>query len=150
MNSVLTEMATITLRMMACVVTPLAASAAAMEPASTLMTAIAGVSGPAPAGDSVEVKATTRPVTTVPMMSAARPSEKPEAIAPWKISALKEMQYAIWTIAEMTPAKASRPRVGKSMLRGRRSARLASDSKCSVRNVHGFRLRPIMAGGRSN
>jgi hypothetical protein len=50
----------------------------------------------------------------------------------------------------MTPAKASRPRVGKSMLRGRRSARLASDSNCSVRNVHGLRLRPIMAGGRSN
>jgi hypothetical protein len=32
------------------------------------------------------------------------------------------MQYAICTIAEMTPAKASRPRVGKSMLRERRSA----------------------------
>ena len=56
-NSVLTEMATITLRMMACMVTPLAASAAAIEPASTLMTAIAGVSGPAPAC----VSARTRP-----------------------------------------------------------------------------------------
>jgi hypothetical protein len=53
-----------------------------MEPASTLMTATAGVSGPASAGDSVEVSATTMPVTTVPMMSAARPSEKPEASAP--------------------------------------------------------------------
>ena len=68
MNSVLTEMPTITLRMMACVEAPLAASAAAMEPASTLMTAMAGVSGPASAGDSVEVSATTMPVTTVPMM----------------------------------------------------------------------------------
>jgi hypothetical protein len=58
------------------------------------------------------------------------------------------MQYAICTTAEMTPAKASRPRVGKSMLRGRRSARLASDSKDSV-HFHGLRLRPIMAGGRS-
>ena len=56
------------------------------------MTATAGVSGPALAGDSVEVSATTTPVTTVPMMSAAKPSEKPDAIAPWKISALKEMQ----------------------------------------------------------
>ena len=56
MNSVLTEMPTITLRMMACVLAPLAASAAAMEPASTLMTATAGVSGPASAGDRVEVE----------------------------------------------------------------------------------------------
>ena len=148
MNSVLTEMPTITLRMMACVEAPLAASAAAMEPASTLMTAMAGVSGPASAGDRVEVSATTMPVTTVPMMMAARPREKPEASAPWKIRALKEMQYAICTTAEMTPAKASRPRLGKSALRGRRSARLASDSKDGVRNVHGLRLRPIMAGGR--
>ena len=120
-----------------------------MEPASTLMTATAGVSGPASAGESVDVKATTTPVTTVPMMSAARPSEKPEASAPWKIRALKEMQYAICTTAAMTPAKASRPRLGKSVLRGRRSARLASDSNDGVRNVHGLRLRPIMAGGRS-
>jgi len=77
----------------------------------------------------------TTPVTAVPMMSAARPSAKPEAIAPWKISALNEMQYAICTTAEMTPAKASRPRVGKSVLRERRSAKLASDSKDTVRNV---------------
>jgi hypothetical protein len=46
----------------------------------------------------------------------------------------------------MTPAKASRPKVGKSTLRGRRSAKLASDSKDSVRNVHALRLEPIMAG----
>jgi hypothetical protein len=58
------------------------------------------------------------------------------------------MQYAICTTAEMTPAKASRPRDGKSVLRGRRSAKLASDSKDGVRNVYGLKLLPIMAGGR--
>jgi hypothetical protein len=46
------------------------------------MTATAGVSGPASAGDKVEVSATTMPVTTVPMIRAARPREKPEARAP--------------------------------------------------------------------
>ena len=116
MNTVLTEMADQHIDDDALCAGTLCRRAAAMEPASTLMTATAGVSGPPLAGDNVEVRATMTPVTTVPMMSAARPSGKPEAIAPWKISALNEMQYAICTTAEMTPAKASRPRVGKSVV----------------------------------
>ena len=71
---------------------PLAASAAAREPASTLITATAGESGPPLAGDSVEVSAMTTPVTAVPMISAAKPRENPLAIGPVKISALNEMQ----------------------------------------------------------
>jgi hypothetical protein len=39
------------------------------------------------------------------------------------------MQYAICTTAEMMPAKASRPMVGKSALRGRLSAKFASEAK---------------------
>ena len=85
-------MATSTLMITAWLLAPLAASAAATEAASTLITATAGSSGSASAGDKVEVSATTRHVTTVPMMSAARPSAKPPTISPWKISALKEMQ----------------------------------------------------------
>ncbi len=63
-----------------------------MELASTLMTATAGVSGPASAGDRVEVSDTTMPVTTVPMIRAASPSAKPDDSEPWKMRALNEMQ----------------------------------------------------------
>ena len=56
------------------------------------MTATAGVSGPAWAGESVDVKATTKPVTTLAMMSMPRPSANPEASKPWKIKALNVMQ----------------------------------------------------------
>ena len=85
-------MATITLTTMTSVLAFLAVSAAATVPASTLMTATAGVSGPASAGTRVVVSATTRPVTAVPMISAESPSGNPAAIEPWKISAAKEMQ----------------------------------------------------------
>ena len=62
------------------------------EAASTLITATAGESGPPITGEKVEVKAITTQVTTVPMMSPARPSEKPLAKSPVKMSAAKEMQ----------------------------------------------------------
>ncbi len=78
--------------MIAVLLAPLAARAAATEPASTLITATAGESGPPFAGDNVELSAMTIPTTAVPMISAASPSEKPLAISPVKISALKEMQ----------------------------------------------------------
>ena len=71
---------------------PLAASAVAIEAASTLITATAGESGPPITGEKVEVTAITTQVTTVPMISPARPSEKPLARSPVKMSAAKEMQ----------------------------------------------------------
>jgi hypothetical protein len=46
----------------------------------------------------------------------------------------------------MTPAKASRPRAGKSALRGRRSARLPSKDKDGFRKSPRVQARPIMAG----
>ena len=57
-----------------------------------LITATAGESGPPITGEKVEVKAITTQVMTVPMMSPARPREKPLARSPVKISAAKEMQ----------------------------------------------------------
>ena len=92
MSSVLTESATSTLMMIAVVLAPLAASAVAIEAASTLITATAGESGPPMTGEKVEVRAMTTQVTTVPMMSPASPSEKPPARSPVKMSAAKEMQ----------------------------------------------------------
>jgi hypothetical protein len=71
---------------------PLAASAAAIELASTLMTATAGESGPPMTGEKVEVAAMTTQVTTVPMISPESPSGKPPARSPVKMSAAKEMQ----------------------------------------------------------
>ena len=62
-------------RLVACALWPQARPR--LEPASTLITATAGVSGRHRPATSVEVSATTMPVTTVPMISAARPSEKP-------------------------------------------------------------------------
>ena len=58
-------MATSTLMITAWLLAPLAASAAATEAASTLITATAGSSGSASAGDKVEVSATTRHVTAL-------------------------------------------------------------------------------------
>ena len=71
---------------------PLAASAVAIEAASTLITATAGESGRRSTGEKVEVTAITTQVTTVPMISPARPSGKPPARSPVKMSAAKEMQ----------------------------------------------------------
>ena len=91
-KSVLTDSATSTLMTICPVGAPLAASAVAIEAASTLITATAGESGPPITGEKVEVRAITTQVTTVPMMSPARPREKPLARSPVKISAAKEMQ----------------------------------------------------------
>ena len=78
MSSVLTESATSTLMMIFGVLAPLAASAAAIEAASTLITATAGESGP-PIGrrEGRGRGNAPRAVTTVPMISPARPSGKP-------------------------------------------------------------------------
>ena len=91
-KNVLTEIATITLMTMVPSSAPFAASPAATVAASTLITATAGVSGPASAGTRLVVSDTTTPVTTVPMIRAANPSGNPAAIEPWKINALKEIQ----------------------------------------------------------
>ena len=88
----LTDSATSTLMTICAVGAPLAASAVAIEAASTLITATAGESGPPITGEKVEVRAITTQVTTVPMMRPARPSEKPLARSPVKMSAAKEMQ----------------------------------------------------------
>ncbi len=55
---------------------------AAIDAAKTLMTATAGVSGPASMGVRVDVKATINPVAAVPMSKAERPSVNPPAIGP--------------------------------------------------------------------
>ena len=43
-------------------------------------------------GAKVDVRAMTMQVTTVPMMSPARPSEKPSARSPVKMSAANDTQ----------------------------------------------------------
>ena len=91
-RNVLTESATRTLMMISLPLGPLAASPAAMEPASTLITATAGESGPPSAGEKVEVSATTTQVITVPIMRPASPREKPPARLPLKMRAAKEIQ----------------------------------------------------------
>ena len=88
----LTDRAISTLMMIVFVPAPLAASAAAIEEASTLITATAGESGPPITGEKVEVTAMITQVTTVPMISPARPKEKPPAKSPVKMSAANEMQ----------------------------------------------------------
>ena len=69
-KSVLTDSATSTLMTICPVGAPLAASAVAIEAASTLITATAGESGPPITGEKVEVKAITTQVTTVPMIES--------------------------------------------------------------------------------
>jgi hypothetical protein len=91
-SRVLTDNATSTLRIIASLLAPLAASAVAIEEASTLITATAGESGPPTTGENVEVKEITTQVITVPMMRPARPSAKPPARSPVKMRAAKEMQ----------------------------------------------------------
>ncbi len=91
-SSVLTDSATSTLRMIASLFAPLAARAVAIEEARTLITATAGESGPPTTGEKVEVTAITKHVTTAPMMSPAKPNEKPPARSPVKMRAAKEMQ----------------------------------------------------------
>ena len=85
-------MAISALTTMTSLLTPNAERVPAIEPASTLRTATAGVSGPPVAGESVVVRATMTPVNTVPISSAASPSGKPAAMGVWKMSALNEMQ----------------------------------------------------------
>ncbi len=60
----------------------LAASWVATAVARTLMTATAGVSGPAPAGARDVVSEMIRPVRTVPVRRAERPRVRPPAKSP--------------------------------------------------------------------
>lgn len=64
----------------------------ATEVASTLMTAMAGVSGPAEAGGKPVVSATINPAIAAPTSSAANPSDNPDCNSPWNSSAANEMQ----------------------------------------------------------
>jgi hypothetical protein len=91
-SSVLTDSATRILIMICSVLAPFAASAPAIEAASTLITATAGESGPPMTGEKVEVAAITTQVTAVPMISPESPRGKPPARSPLKMSAAKEMQ----------------------------------------------------------
>ena len=91
-KSVLTDSATRMLMTIWWVPAPLAARAVAIEAASTLITATAGESGPPMTGVKVEVTEITTQVTTVPMISPARPSGKPSARSPVKMRAANETQ----------------------------------------------------------
>ncbi len=91
-TSVASEMASSACSLAAPSVPPLLRIATAEVVASTLMTATAGVSGPAPAGGSVVVRAMTRPVIADPISSADSPGAKPPCRFPWNTSALNETQ----------------------------------------------------------
>src|SRR4029078_9758046 len=131
MMPVLTVMAIRTLTTISSLLTPEAKRVVAIEPASTLRTATAGVSGPPVAGESVVGRATMTPVTTVPISNAASPSGKPAAIGSWKMSPPNELKKAIGTNAPMKPLSKSRPSVG--MLKLRIVSTFQAPSKAKVR-----------------
>jgi hypothetical protein len=91
-RNALTDRATSTLMMISCCVAPLAIIPAATDPATTLMTATVGESGPPTTGEKEEVSEITRQVSAAPIIRPARPRGKPLARSPVKMRAAKEMQ----------------------------------------------------------